>query len=167
MNKSSNGGAEANALGKGTDMADQAEWPRECVTVRPSELDRIKQGIPAYQGVNKTTTPSRGVSMLATMVPPGGQTKAHYHDHGFETALYIVHGELQMFYGDQLEHDTLLSAGDFLYIPPFCPHKGYNRSNQHESLSITARNDPFEQERVVLLPDLEDGRCDARVSFVD
>lgn len=147
-------------------MPSQSEWTRECVAVRPSHVEEIKQGIDAYIGVNEVSTNSRGLSMLVTLLNPGQQTNVHYHEE-FESSIYVVSGDLHMFYGDELEDDVILTAGDFIYIPPFSPHKTYNRSHTSRVVGVTARNDPFEQERVIVTPHLDDGRCDARVSYLD
>ena len=47
--------------------------------------------------------------------------------------------------------DSLLNqAGDFLYIPADLPHQPINLSKSEPALAIVSRNDPNEQESVVL-----------------
>jgi uncharacterized RmlC-like cupin family protein len=134
--------------------------------VRPTESTHIKQDIQGLLGVNGVTTPSKHLSLLVTRVGPGEASNAHYHvDH--ESALYCIEGSMQMFWGAELEHDTILNEGDFLFIPPHCPHKTFNRSRTENVAAVTARDDPFEQEQVVPTPELEDGRCEARISYID
>lgn len=43
----------------------------------------------------------------------------------------------------------------------------YNRSHTEDASFVTARTDAYEQERVVVLPELDDDRCKARVDHVD
>jgi uncharacterized RmlC-like cupin family protein len=43
-------------------------------------------------------------------------------------------------------------AGDFIFIPPDVPHQPVNLSNTEPAIAIVARNDPNEQEHVILLP---------------
>jgi uncharacterized RmlC-like cupin family protein len=148
-------------------MTSKADWIGHDVTVvRPAGKERIKQDIFGVLGVNEVSTGSRALSMLVTMFGPGEFSNAHYHlEH--ESALYGVSGDIQMFYGDELEHEILVGAGDFIYIPPFLPHKSFNRSRTKDAVFVTARSDPMEQERVVVTPDVDDGRCDARVRYID
>jgi len=144
----------------------QVDWKKEVTVVRPRTIDRAKQDIDAYFGVNEVTTGSRGISMLVTMLGPGDCSNAHYHVDS-ETAIYGVSGSIRMFYGEKLEHSAVIGQGDFVYIPPFCPHKSYNRSHTEAATFVTARNDPLEQERVVVTPEVDDGTCESRVDYVD
>ena len=41
------------------------------------------------------------------------------------------------------------------------PHKAFNLSDTEGATALSARNDPNEQENVVLTPELDDGRLDA------
>jgi uncharacterized RmlC-like cupin family protein len=91
--------------------------------------------------------------MHLVKLSPGTRAKAHLHaDH--ETAVYVVHGEIDLLHGDQLEHHLVICAGEFAYIPAGVPHLPFNGSAV-EAVAVLARTDPNEQESVVLLPDLE------------
>jgi uncharacterized RmlC-like cupin family protein len=144
----------------------QTDWKKEVTVVSPRTVERAKQDLDAYFGVNEVSTGSRGISMLVTMLGPGKCSNAHHHIDS-ETAIYGVSGSIRMFYGDKLENSVVVGQGDFVYIPPFCPHKSYNRSHQNDAIFVTARNDPLEQERVVVTPEVDDGTCDSRVDYVD
>jgi uncharacterized RmlC-like cupin family protein len=147
-------------------MANQVEWVGDVTIVHSGSTERAKQDIDAIFGVNEISTGSKHLSMLVTMFGPGEFSNAHYHiDH--ESALYGITGSVHMFWGAELEHDLILSQGDFLYIPAFCPHKSFNRSHTVDARFVTARTDALEQERVVVVPEIDDGRCDARVDYVD
>jgi uncharacterized RmlC-like cupin family protein len=71
-----------------------------------------------------------------------------------ETAIYVLSGVTEMWYGDRLERHMVVGAGDMLYIPAGMPHLPANRSDQPATAIIT-RTDPNEQESVVLLPELD------------
>jgi len=83
------------------------------------------------------------------VIPPGGRAVAHYHN-GYETTIYIVKGRAETKYGDKLEQSSINEAGDFIYIPPNIPHQPINLSETEEVIAVVARNDPNEQESVVL-----------------
>ncbi|WP_406629757.1 cupin domain-containing protein [Amycolatopsis sp. WGS_07] len=142
------------------------EWDGDVTLVHPEREQRAKQDVNALFGVNGVTTPSKHLSLLVTSLRPGEKSNVHYHvEH--ESALYGIRGSVHFFWGKELEHDLVVGVGDFLYIPPFCPHVSYNRSLVEDAAFVTARTDAFEQERVVTLPELEDDRCKPRVSYVD
>ena len=73
-------------------------------------------------------------------------------------------GAIEFFYGDRLEHSLIARTGDFLFIPAGVPHKTYNLSLTEPATFVTARNDPREQENVILTPEADDGSCDGRVA---
>lgn len=143
----------------------RVQWDGDVTLVRPEAEQRAKQEVNALFGVNGVSTPSKHLSLLVTALRPGAGTAAHYHiDH--ESGLYMRNGSLHFFWGAELENELILTEGDFLYIPPFCPHVTFNRSRTVDAASVTARTDAHEQERVFLLPAL-DGRRDSAVSYLD
>ncbi len=94
------------------------------------------------------------ICMHVLTLPPGERGHAHLHEH-HETALYILSGEAETWYGENLQEYLTLSTGDFLYIPANIPHLPANRSQSTPCQIVVARTDPNEQESVVLLPELE------------
>jgi uncharacterized RmlC-like cupin family protein len=92
--------------------------------------------------------------MQMIIVPPGAVANAHYHL-DFETAIFIVEGQVETCYGFDLDRHVVNGPGDFLSIPPFVPHQPRNTSTTHTARAIVCRNDPHEQEDVVLYPKSE------------
>jgi uncharacterized RmlC-like cupin family protein len=78
-------------------------------------------------------------------------------------SIYAVSGAIEFFYGDHLEHSVVVREGDFLFIPAGVPHKTYNLSLDQPGIFVTARNDPREQENVVVTPEADDGSAESRV----
>ena len=122
----------------------------EIITIRPSADVLTKQGLPNFVGISAETAGARGLSMNIVVVPPGGAAETHYHD-GYETAIYVLTGTVKTLYGANLEHESINGAGDFIFIPPNLPHKAINLSQSEPARAIVARNDPREQESVVLV----------------
>ena len=129
-----------------------------CRLVRPGETYDGKQGLTYFAGIAAETVGSQAICMHILTMPPGARAKAHLHE-SHETAIYVLSGEVDTWYGDELEHHILVKAGDLFYIPAGVPHLPANRSDKPSS-AIIARTDPNEQESVVLLPHL-----DARVGL--
>ena len=78
----------------------------------------------------------------------------HLHeDH--ESAIYVISGRGEFWWGPALEHHEVVEAGDFIHIPAGVPHLPANRSETEPCEALVARTDASEQESVVLLPELE------------
>jgi uncharacterized RmlC-like cupin family protein len=119
------------------------------ITVRPKETINTKQHLPNFEGISAQTAGSKHLCMHLVIIPPGGKAVAHYHN-GYETVIYIVKGRAETKYGEMLENSSINEAGDFLFIPPNVPHQPVNLSDTEEVLAVVARNDPNEQESVVI-----------------
>lgn len=119
----------------------------EIITVRPNVTIDTLQKLPNYVGISNQTAGSTGISMNIVLIPAGAKAQPHYHD-GFETAIYILKGEVQTFYGEGLAKSCINKQGDFLFIPAGVPHQPVNLSNDTEAVALVARNDANEQESV-------------------
>jgi len=119
------------------------------VTVKPKETFISKQLLPNFEGISAKTAGTKHLCMHLVIIPPGGKAIAHYHN-GYETTIYIIKGRAETKYGEKLEHSSINEAGDFLFIPPNLPHQPVNLSETEEVIAVVARNDPNEQESVVV-----------------
>lgn len=123
----------------------------DVVTVRGVEFGQSKQDLPFFPGISGKTAGAKGLSLLMVVIPPGGSAKAHVHK-GFESAIYLIKGKVETRYGEGLKKSVVNEAGDFIFIPPDVPHQPVNLSQTEPAVAIVARNDPEEQEHVILLP---------------
>ena len=119
------------------------------ITVRPKETFISKQQLPNFEGISAQTAGAKHLCMHLIIIPPGGKAVAHYHN-GYETTIYIIKGRAETRYGEKLEHSSINEAGDFLFIPANLPHQPVNLSETDEVIAVVARNDPNEQESVVI-----------------
>lgn len=124
-----------------------------CHLVRPTTSYDGKQGLSYLAGIASETVGSSGICMHLLTIPPGGRAKAHMHEN-HETAIFMLSGEADTWYGDRLENHVVVKAGDLFYIPAGVPHLPANSSGA-PSTAIIARTDPNEQESVKLLPELD------------
>ncbi|MEB3355850.1 MAG: cupin domain-containing protein [Synechococcales bacterium] len=123
----------------------------EIVTVRPDIEVMTRQRLPYFIGISGQTVGATGLSMHLVVIPPGTTAAPHFHQ-SFETAIYILEGQVETRYGKSLEKSIINQAGDFLFIPPGVPHTATNLSQVEPARAIVARNDPNEQENVVPYP---------------
>ncbi len=118
------------------------------IVVKEGVAIDAKQEIPYFVGVSARTAGAQGISMQRVVIPPGGAARAHVHL-GYETAIYIVQGQVETRYGPGLRESIINTAGDFLYIPADVPHQPRNLSATEPAIAIVARNDANEQEHVI------------------
>jgi uncharacterized RmlC-like cupin family protein len=125
-----------------------------CQLIRLGDTYAGRQGLTYFSGISAESTGAQGICMHMLRMPPGARAHAHLHEN-HETAIYLLEGAVEMWYGEHLEKHMVMHAGEFLYIPAGVPHLPYNPYAQ-EAVAVLARTDPNEQESVVLRPDLED-----------
>ena len=125
----------------------QAGINRDVVLVRPETETISKQRLGQFVGVSGASTGATAISMNLVVIPPGGAAEPHLHE-GYETAIYILKGEVDTRYGPGLRQSLIARAGDFLFIGPDVPHQPVNLSQTEAAMAIVARNDPNEQESV-------------------
>jgi uncharacterized RmlC-like cupin family protein len=125
---------------------------KDVVTVRGVEFGEGKQKLPIFPGISGKTAGAKGLSLLKVVIPPRGSAKPHIHK-GFESAIYLLQGRVETRYGEGLKKRVVNEAGDFIFIPPDLPHQPVNLSDTEPAIAIVARNDPEEQEHVILLPE--------------
>jgi uncharacterized RmlC-like cupin family protein len=124
-----------------------------CRIFRPGEAYTGKQGFSYQEGVSAESAGATGLCMATAVIPPGTRGKAHLHEN-HESAIYVISGDGDLWYGDRLQHHLPLRPGDMLYIPAGMPHLAANFGDVPMN-AIVARTDPNEQESVTLLPELE------------
>ena len=124
---------------------------KDIVTVRVTEATQSKQGLPTFTGISGNTAGAKHLTLLKVVIPPGGSAEPHVHK-GFESAIYVLQGRVETRYGEGLKQSVVNVAGDFLFVPPDVPHQPINLSDTEPVIAIVARNDPNEQEHVVLYP---------------
>ena len=130
------------------------ERPAACVCLRAGEPFVGKQGFTYAAAISAETAGASAIHMQLLTVPPGARAHAHKHE-AHETALYVLSGEVGMYYGEKLENHMVTGAGDFVYIPANTPHLPYNMSQIEPATAVISRTDPNEQESVVMLPELD------------
>lgn len=130
-----------------------SDTQRTCRLFRPHETYEGKQGFSYHAGITRESAGAQGICMHLLTIPPGERAKAHMHE-SHETAIYVLSGVSEMWYGPRLEHHMTVKAGEILYIPAGMPHLPANTSDEPVT-AVIARTDPNEQESVVLLPELD------------
>jgi uncharacterized RmlC-like cupin family protein len=124
-----------------------------CRVVRSGEAYEGKQGLTYLTGLGGETVGSKAICMKVVVLPDGARAKTHLH-RGIETAVYLIEGQAEMFFGNRLEQHVDVAAADYVYIPPDVPHLVVNRSGR-EARALVAHTAADDQEGIELLPELD------------
>lgn len=114
-----------------------------------------RQGLTYLAGLTRESAGSRALCMTVVTMPPGARAKTHLH-RGIETAVYVIEGGAEMYWGDALEHHLAGRAGDFMYVPADTPHLVMNRAAT-TCVAVVAHSAADDQQGIVMMPEL-DGR---------
>ena len=135
-------------------MEQVADVAPTCRVIRSVAEYQGKQG-PSYAGaISAESVGSQAIWLGKVTMPPGSRTKAHLHD-GHETAFYVLSGECDLWYGEDLGEHDVARAGDYIYIPAGVSHVAVNRSQREPFVVVGGRTDSNEQESVLLQPKLD------------
>ena len=113
----------------------------DCVIIRSAGAPRA--------GANAVTAGARALGVNLVMIPPGSRGMPHYHEER-ETALYLVSGETEVWFGAGLAKRSTVRAGDFIYIPPGTPHLAVNRGDV-TSIAVVAESDPADDADTIVV----------------
>jgi uncharacterized RmlC-like cupin family protein len=126
---------------------------RTCKLIRSGDAYRGLQGFTYTAGLTGATAGSQRISMTLVNLPDGARAKPHLHRE-IETAVYVLEGETEMFYGDRLQDRLVARAGEYVYVPADVPHLVINRSGA-VCRAIVAHSAADDQVGIVLMPELD------------
>jgi uncharacterized RmlC-like cupin family protein len=111
-------------------------------------------GMTRLEAISGRTVGSRGLWMGQTHVAAATVSDNHHHGHS-ETAIYVVRGNPEFVFLDEVtgeEARITTGPGDYIYVPPWVPHREENPDPEREAVVVISRTT---QEAVVVnLPDL-------------
>jgi uncharacterized RmlC-like cupin family protein len=116
--------------------------------VKPGADRDVPRGVVAGAEISQATAGAHNIYMGRFRVPPGAQSRPHYHE-GCESAVYMLSGGLRVRWGDRLEQELLLEPGDMVYVPPRETHVLENLSDGEAAEYVVARDSPTEDAVVV------------------
>jgi uncharacterized RmlC-like cupin family protein len=109
-------------------------------------------GMRRFEAISGRMTGSRRIWMGKNHVAPGMRSADHHHGEA-ETGIYVVSGHPVFVFleGDE-ERRIETGPGDYVYVPPWVPHREENPSPDEEAVVVLARS--TQEGIVVNLPSL-------------
>ncbi|WP_248961513.1 cupin domain-containing protein [Sphaerisporangium perillae] len=113
-------------------------------------------GMVRQAAISEATVGSSRLWMGETHVAPATVSADHHHGDS-ETAIYVVSGTPSFVFldldGDEPREVRIdAGPGDYVYVPPFVPHREENRDPDNEAVVVVARS--TQEAIVVNLPGL-------------
>jgi len=107
--------------------------------IKPGSERDVPRGVVGGAEISNQTTGASGIYLGVFRVPPGAQSRPHYHAE-CESAVYMLSGRLRVRWGDRLEHETFLEPRDMVYVPPRETHVLENQSPDEGAEYVVSRN---------------------------
>jgi uncharacterized RmlC-like cupin family protein len=110
-------------------------------------------GMRRMEAISGRAVGSRGIWMGQTHVAPGAATADHHHGES-ETGIYVVRGNPEFVYLDDAGAEVRIRTrpGDYVFVPPYVPHREENPDPVNEAVVVIARS--TQEAIVVNLPSL-------------
>ena len=111
------------------------------------------QGFTYRAGLTGESAGSRAICMALLELPDGARAKTHLH-RGIETAVFVLEGSVDMYWGARLEQLLTARGGEYVYVPADMPHRVMNRSGA-PAKALVAHTAADDQQGIVLMPELD------------
>jgi uncharacterized RmlC-like cupin family protein len=109
-------------------------------------------GMTRYEAISGARSGSEQIWMGESHVAPAMRSTDHHHGES-ETGIYVVSGHPAfVFVADGVETRIEAGPGDYVYVPPFTPHREENPSAVEDAVVVLARS--TQEAIVVNLPSL-------------
>ncbi|MET0900086.1 MAG: cupin domain-containing protein [Mycobacterium sp.] len=113
-------------------------------------------GMRRFEAIGNGRVGSEKLWMGQTHVGPATASGDHHHGEA-ETAIYVVSGHPEFVFLDRATAQEVrirTEPGDYVFVPPFTPHREENNDPLHEAVVVIARS--TQEAIVVNLPSLRD-----------
>ncbi|MDQ2836296.1 MAG: cupin domain-containing protein [Actinomycetota bacterium] len=111
-------------------------------------------GMQRFAAISNAKVGSQRLWMGQTHVKPQMRSGDHHHGEA-ETAIFVVSGNPEfVFFDEQSRQEHRISAGpgDYIFVPPYTPHREENNHPEIEAVVVIARS--TQEAIVVNLPSL-------------
>lgn len=109
-------------------------------------------GMTRLEAISGARNGSQRIWMGETHVAAGVRSADHHHGDS-ETGIYVVAGHPRfVFLDDGVVTQIEASPGDYIYVPPFVPHREENPSRDEDAVVVIARS--TQEALVINLPSL-------------
>ena len=91
-----------------------------CRVIRGESDYQGKQGLNYFAGVGAENAGAKQLCLHLLVIPAGGRARAHLHEN-HESAIYLVQGDVDVWWGEQLQEHAGCRAATSCTSRPACP----------------------------------------------
>ncbi|MCW2782611.1 MAG: hypothetical protein JWR35_3060 [Marmoricola sp.] len=99
-------------------------------------------GMQRFAAISNSKVGSEGLWMGQTHVAPAMRSGDHHHGEA-ETAIYVLSGHPEFVFLDEHSGEETrvhASPGDYVFVPPYTPHREENNDPDVEAVVVIARS---------------------------
>jgi len=98
------------------------------------------EGMTRAEAISNATAGAEKLWAGSATLHPDAKSGPHHHGE-LESVIYVVSGESRTRWGDKLEFVMDAGPGDFIFVPPYCPHQEINASKTEPLVIVVVRSD--------------------------
>lgn len=121
-----------------------APWKHDGVRViRGDQLDDNTPQTPGMYrqaAINHARVGAQKIWAGTVAIQPDAKTGVHHHGE-LESVIYVLRGKARLRWGARLEFVAEANPGDFIFVPPFCPHQEINAEPDQVLECVLMRSD--------------------------
>ncbi len=116
---------------------------RRLFRITPGDLSKDtaqSAGMTRVEAISARSVGSEGLWMGQTHVSPSTRSANHHHGPS-ETGIYVLSGHpVFVFLNEDAELRLEAEPGDYIFVPPWVPHREENPDPESEAVVVIARN---------------------------
>ncbi|PZX13125.1 putative RmlC-like cupin family protein [Palleronia aestuarii] len=146
----------------------EAAWKHD--GIRVIKGDRLDDNTPQTPGmyrqaaIDAARVGAQKIWAGTVAIEPDAKTGVHHHG-ALESVIYVVRGRARLRWGERLEFVAEAEPGDFIFVPPFCPHQEINAEPGEVLHCVLMRSD--NEAVVVNIDDVDPVERPEEVYWVD
>lgn len=119
-------------------------WKHDGIRViRGDQLDDNTAQTPGMYrqaAINHARVGAQKIWAGTVAIEPDAKTGVHHHGE-LESVIFVLRGKARLRWGERLQFVAEAGPGDFIFVPPFCPHQEINADPDQVLECVLVRSD--------------------------
>lgn len=126
------------------DHSGDERWKHDGIRViRGDQLDDNTAQTPGMYrqaAINHARVGAQKIWAGTVAIEPDAKTGVHHHGE-LESVIFVLRGKARLRWGERLQFVAEAGPGDFIFVPPFCPHQEINADPDQVLECVLVRSD--------------------------
>ena len=146
----------------------EERWKHDGIRViKGTQLDSNTAQTPGMHrqaAINEARVGAQKIWAGTVAIEPDAKTGVHHHGE-LESVIYVLRGKARLRWGERLQYVAEAEPGDFIFVPPYCPHQEINADPSSVLECVLMRSD--NEAVVVNITDVEPVEKPEEVYWID